>query len=210
MIDPMVERARAGDAGALEALLQHIAPTAHRFSRRMCRIDHDADDALQNTLLAVATRLGEFEGRSSLTSWVYALARSACSRRRRGLKNAPPVADDDAAERASESPSPEESAGRRELARVVSDALDALPEEAREVLVLRDVEGLTAPEAAEAVGISVVALKSRLHRARAALHGALEPVLEAERAPAPTGWRCGRRCSRGSSRRPTATALATR
>ncbi len=179
--ESVMVRAKAGDPAAMEALLHELAPTVHRFSRRLCRSDHEADDALQDALLAIATHLPEFEGRSSLSSWVYTLVRSACSHRRRGMKNAPPVADDEGVERVEESPSPEEQSSRRELSEALSDALDALPEEVREVLLLRDVEGLTAPEAAEAVGISVGALKSRLHRARAALREALIPVLEPER-----------------------------
>src|SRR6476661_1520808 len=65
----------------------------------MCKDTHDADDVLQDTLLSIATHLPEFEGRSSLVSWVFALTRNACARRRRGLKNRPPVSEDAAPER---------------------------------------------------------------------------------------------------------------
>src|SRR5271165_5430320 len=98
MIDPLVERARRGDAGALEELLASVAPAVERFGLRMCRNPHDADDVLQDTLLSIATHLGEFEGRSSLLSWVFALTRSACARRQRGIKNQPHVSEDDAPE----------------------------------------------------------------------------------------------------------------
>jgi RNA polymerase sigma-70 factor (ECF subfamily) len=74
--------------------------------------------------------------------------------------------------------SPETGAADQELSAALSAALGSLPDEQREVVLLRDVEGLTAPEAAAALGISVEALKSRLHRARAALREALRPVLE--------------------------------
>src|SRR5512139_2295083 len=88
-MDERVARAQRGDVVALEELLAEVAPTVLRFARRMCRSDADADDVLQDTLLAAATHLGEFEGRSSLSSWLFALARSACSRKRRGLANQP-------------------------------------------------------------------------------------------------------------------------
>lgn len=185
VLDPLVQRARAGDAEALEELLASVAPSVERYGRRMCGNAHDADDVLQDTLLAIATHLGDFEGRSSLLSWVFTLARTACARRRRGLKNSPGVSPLDAAEPIDQAPGPEEHAAARELGRALDEALDALSEEHREVVLLRDVEGLTAPDAAASLGLSVDALKSRLHRARAALRTLLAPVLERE-APAPS------------------------
>ncbi|HEX6239471.1 MAG TPA: sigma-70 family RNA polymerase sigma factor, partial [Polyangiales bacterium] len=146
------------------------------------RHEADADDVVQDTLLAVATHLAEFQGRSSLSSWVFMLARTACARRRRGLKNRPHVSEDAVSERASED-SPEASAEERELRRALERALANLSEEQREVLLLRDMEGLTAPEVADSLGIGVEAVKSRLHRARSALREALQTVLEG-RAPA--------------------------
>jgi len=177
-MDSLVERARGGDRIAMEELLASVAPSIQRFGMRMCKATHDADDVLQDTLLAVAQHLPEFEGRSSFTSWVFALTRSACARRRRGLKNAPPVSDERMIEQPDAAPSPEARAEGNQLARVVEQALAGLSEDYREVILLRDVEGLSAPEAAAAIGISVDALKSRLHRAREALRTSLRPVLE--------------------------------
>jgi len=73
------------------------------------------------------------------------------------------------------------------LASVLSDALDALSDDQREVILLRDIEGLSAPEAASVLGLSVDALKSRLHRARQALRSALRPVLEPAALPSAPG-----------------------
>jgi len=185
VIDPLVQRAQSGDERALEELLASIAPAVQRFGVRMCKDPHDADDVLQDTLLSIATHLGEFEGRSSLTSWVFALTRSACARRRRGLKNVPHVSDDAVPEAADPGATPEDRAAEHELAAALTRALDALPEEHREVILLRDVEGLTAPDAAAALGVSVDALKSRLHRARESLRTALKPLLEPN-APKPS------------------------
>lgn len=173
-----IARAKAGDRQALETVLATVAPAIHRFGLRMCRSVHDADDVLQDTLLSVAQHLPQFEGRSSLSSWAFALARTACARRRRGLKNRPPVSDAEIPERADHAASPEARVADQELAQALTAALDGLSDDHREVILLRDVEDLTAPEAAVALGISVDALKSRLHRAREALRGALRPVLE--------------------------------
>lgn len=171
----------------MEELLADVAPQVHRFGRRMCGSDHDADDVVQDTLINVATHLDQFEGRASLSSWVFALARSACSRRRRGLKNRPPVAEEAVRERVDPAPTPEQHAESSELGSALSRALDSLSDEHREVILLRDVEGLTAAETAAALEVSVDAVKSRLHRAREALRAALRPLLEPTAAPATSG-----------------------
>lgn len=182
----VIARAKTGDRQALEAVLANVAPAIHRFGLRMCRNVHDAEDVLQDTLLNVAEHLGEFEGRASLSSWVFALTRSACARKRRGLKNQPPASDTHLSETQDHAPSPETRAADRELAEALGAALDGLSEDNREVILLRDVEGLSAPEAAGVLGISVDALKSRLHRARELLRTSLRPMLEPmnERHPA--------------------------
>ncbi len=183
----LVARAKSGDRAALEAVLASVAPSIHRFGLRMCRNAHDADDILQDTLLNIANHLGDFEGRSSLSSWVFSLTRSACARKRRGLKNRPHEGDDRLVGTPDPSPTPETTTADRELAAVLSRALDGLSDDHREVIFLRDVEGLSAPEAASSLGISVEALKSRLHRAREALRLALKPAFEPEATPDATG-----------------------
>ena len=186
-LNELVARARSGDREALEGVLAAIAPSVHRFGLRMCKNVHDAEDVLQDTLINIATHLGEFEGRSSLSSWVFALTRSACTRKRRGLKNRPPVSDEQIAETPDQAPTPEARAADQELASALSSALDGLSDDHREVILLRDIEGLSAPEASSALGISVDALKSRLHRAREALRTALRPLLEPTSASVPSG-----------------------
>jgi len=179
----LVERARAGDRQALERLLEEIAPQVYRFGRRMCRHEADAEDVLQDTLLAVASHLDGFEGRASLSSWVFTLARTACARRRRGRKNEPHTSAEALTSQRAEGPSPEAAAGESELREAVEEALRGLSPEHREVILLRDVEGLTAPEVAEALGQGLPAVKSRLHRARATLRDALREVLERDAPP---------------------------
>lgn len=183
--DGLVARARAGDRVAMEAVLASVAPSIRRFALRMCKNESDADDVLQDALLDITTHLDAFEGRSNLSTWAFTLARTACGRKRRGAKNRPGESDDVLATRASGAAGPEEEAARREAAAAVSAALDALPDEYREVLLLRDAEGFTAPEAAAVLGVSVDALKSRLHRARAALRDALAIPRSTSSSPCP-------------------------
>lgn len=174
----VVAQARQGDPRALETVLAAIAPSISRFGLRVCANATDADDVLQDTLLTIARRLDEFEGRSSLLAWAFAIARRACWRHRRGLKNAPPMSGDAASELPDPAPNPEARASTRELLLAVDRAVKALPVDAREVLSLRDIEGLSAAEAAGVLEITPEALKSRLHRARAGLRDRLRPVLE--------------------------------
>lgn len=178
MDDTLIDRARQGDAVAMNTLLEEVAPAVRRFGLRMCRHEADADEVMQDTLLAVVKNLPSFEGRSSLSSWVFTLARTACSRKRRGLKNQPHVSDEDAPEPAAHHPDPEEAVEKRQLAERVAAAIDALPQEQRDVLHLRDVEGLSGEDTAAALGISLEAMKSRLHRARSALERKLRAALE--------------------------------
>jgi len=185
-MESLIERAKTGESDAMEQLLASIAPSIQRFGIRMCRNDEDAQDVLQDALLTIANHLGEFEGRSSFSSWAFTLARSACSRKRRGLKNQPHLPLDETPDAIVVLPSPEQQVADREMADALNVALDSLPEMYREVILLRDVEDLTAPEAAEVLGITVEAVKSRLHRARRALRDSLKPVLEPQPvAPSP-------------------------
>ncbi len=186
-MDPLIERARAGDPAAMGQLLQSVAPAVHRFGTRMCKHPQDSEDVLQDTLLAIATTLPQFEGRSSLLSWVFTLARTACIRRRRGMKNQTHASTENLEDLSDHAPTPEQLTSKAQLAHALENAIDALPEDYREALLLRDVEGLSASEAAEVTGISIDALKSRLHRARESLRGTLRPLLEP---PLPTPVGC--------------------
>jgi RNA polymerase sigma-70 factor (ECF subfamily) len=185
MDEAILTRARAGDAAAMERLLTEVAPAVHRFGLRMCRHPHDVDDIVQDTLIAVAKNLSSFEGRSSLQSWVFTLARTACSRRRRGLKNQPHAPEVHAAELADDKASPEDELLRRDVTARVNAALDGLPVQFREVIELRDVQGLSAKEAADQLGLTVEALKSRLHRGRSMLRESLTREVARPRAGCP-------------------------
>jgi RNA polymerase sigma-70 factor (ECF subfamily) len=186
----LIERAQAGDEAALEALLSRHEGRILRFARQACGHEADAEDVLQETLLTMVGALPGFRGEAALDTWLFTVARRACLHRRRKAarrQSIAPRVDLDAAEAVADpGPDPERLAEREQLAVRVSAALDALDEKYRGVLVLRDVEGLTAPEVGEVLGLSVAAVKSRLHRARAQLREALTE-LEPAAAPVATG-----------------------
>ncbi len=136
---------------------------------------------LQQTLLSVVSHIGEFRGDSHFASWLFAIARSHCIKHRTRGAAAIPTQDLDRAGLEVAAPlrqSPDEAVSREQLEKALDTAIRALEPGQREVLVLRDVEGLSAPEVAEALDLSVEAVKSRLHRARKALREQLAPWFE--------------------------------
>ena len=182
--DDLLAAARLGDAAALEALLVRYQPHLYRFGLRMCGNEDDAGDVAQESLISMARSFRDFRGDASVSSWLYTIARSFCIKKRRRSKFAPAREESldapgiDAVTRlADPAPSPEQAAANRELERALVRAIDALEPPQREVLVLRDVEGLSAPEVASVLGITVEAVKSRLHRARATVRRELGPLL---------------------------------
>ncbi|MGC3998603.1 MAG: sigma-70 family RNA polymerase sigma factor [Anaeromyxobacter sp.] len=185
--DQLVEAARGGDRQALERLLVRHQARVFRFGMKMCRAEEDAKDVLQETLLAAARSLPEFRGASSISTWLFTIARSFCIKHRRRSRFAPEVVESldqgeparAALELADPARGPDEHLEGRRLETALDDAIGSLEPMYREVLVLRDVEGLTAPEVAEILGLTVEAVKSRLHRARVAVRERMAPVLEA-------------------------------
>jgi RNA polymerase sigma-70 factor (ECF subfamily) len=150
----------------------------------MCGNVEDAGDVAQESLISMARSLRDFRGDASVSSWLYTIARRFCLKKRRRSKFAPAreepldAPDSEAARRVADpAPGPEQTASNREIEAAIGRAIDALDPPQREVLVLRDVEGLSAPEVAKVLGISVDAVKSRLHRARVAVREQLAPVL---------------------------------
>lgn len=182
----LLAAARQGDAAALEALLVRYQPHLYRFGLHMCGNENDAGDVAQESLISMARSLRDFRGDASVSTWLYTIARRFCIKKRRRSKFAPAREESldapgiDAAHRlADPAPSPEQTATNRELQRALTLAIDRLEPTQREVLVLRDIEGLSAAEVARVLGVSVDAVKSRLHRARVAVRQALAPVFSA-------------------------------
>ena len=169
----LIEAIRGGDDDALSTLLGRHAPTVMRFATKMCRNQADAEDVLQDTLLAAARGLRDLRGGAAVSTWLYTVARSYCIKKRRKSKHAPDaIVPLDAAETvaiAAPTDEPDAAASRREIGDALERALRELDDTAREVVALRDVEGLSAAETADVLGTSVDAAKSRLHRARSEL-----------------------------------------
>jgi RNA polymerase sigma-70 factor (ECF subfamily) len=168
----------------MRRLLQLVSGPIYRYGRGFCGDPHDAEDVMQEVLISLVRGLERLRGDASVTTWAYRVAKNACTRRRRRRSGEPEThLSLEAPGRESDGPidlpdtssDPERDAERSELSSALGEAIANLPPPQRDVLVLRDVEGLKASEVAEVLGIGERAVKSRLHRARANLRGALAP-----------------------------------
>jgi len=176
----LIEASRHGDPAALEALVRLHQTRVYNFATRMCRNIEDAKDILQETFLGMIRSIRDFREESRFTTWLYRIASNACLKKhRRGIHDPTPEqelsldelmprpdAEGKRPEIADWSQDAERTLLRGELSEKMEAAIDRLPREYKIVLVLRDVEGLSAEETAEALKLSVPAVKSRLHRAR--------------------------------------------
>ena len=181
----LLEQLRKGDPQAIEQLLARHEQKIYRFGLRMCGNEDDARDVLQETLLAAFKNLDTFRGDAQLSTWLYQVARSFCIKQRRRHEGEPARHESmegaEVGAVASDTSPPDARAHAAEVGHVIEAALNSLQQEQREAIVLRDVEGLSAEEAAEVVGVSVAALKSRLHRARLELRQSMSAVLDDDR-----------------------------
>ena len=182
--DLLLERARAGDGKAVEALIERHQARVYRFGMRMCRDPEDAKDVLQETLLSMARGVRDFRGTSSVSTWLYTIARSFCIKKRRKSKFAPRDERSldtemlrEGREFVDPAQAPDDALAGKQVEQALEQAIRDLEPMYREVLLLRDVEGLTAPEVAEVLGVGVQAVKSRLHRARLSVRAQVAPLL---------------------------------
>ena len=190
----LIAASKDGDSAALDTLVRAHQDRVYGFAMRMCRNVEDAKDILQETFLGMVRSLREFREESKFSTWLYRIAANAClKKRRRGVHDPTPEQElsldelmprPDAEGRKPEiadwSDDAERALLRGELSGRMEAAIDKLPKEYKIVLVLRDVEGLSAEETAQAVGLSVAAVKSRLHRARVFVRRELAEYLGGE------------------------------
>jgi RNA polymerase sigma-70 factor (ECF subfamily) len=181
----LLERLRAGDDAAYRELVEANTGPMLAVARRFLRQEDDARDAVQDAFLSAFRALDRFEGDALLSTWLHRITINAClmklrTRRRRpegsiddwlpgfledGRLAGPSEPWHDRADQLLES---------KESRRIVNDAIGRLPDIYRTVLILRDIEGFDTERTAEALDLTVPAVKTRLHRARQALKGLLD------------------------------------
>jgi RNA polymerase sigma-70 factor, ECF subfamily len=175
-IDSTVELALLGDRELLGRLFSRYINQLYRIAFRVLGTREDAEDAVQDGLLAATQNLKSFEGRAQFSTWLTRVVVNAALMRRRKLHGRISASLDQegpddrgpswAAKIADPRPDPESAYAREEELTMVRQWLDKLPALYRSALWLRDVEGMTTQEAAQALRVSEGTLKSRLHRAR--------------------------------------------
>jgi RNA polymerase sigma-70 factor, ECF subfamily len=171
----LVARAREGDSEAYNELVSHYERKIFRLAKHITQNDEDAEDVLQETFLKAYEHLPDFQGQSKFYTWLVRIAVNESLmklRKRKSDRTVPldePVdtgEDTVAREIAVWEENPEERYSREELAQILDESVQGLKPAFRTVFVLRDIEELSTEETAEALGISIPAVKSRLLRAR--------------------------------------------
>ncbi len=188
-VSALLQRAQAGDAAAFERLVEPHIPRMYNYIARMTGDPAEADDLMQDALLRAYRALGSFRGGATFQTWLYRIATNICvdalrRRRRQGartfsLDDPLDVAEGqvtrDVADHASD---PQQLAEVGELQEEVVKAIGELSPKLRSVVVLFDLEGLTYEQIAQALGLPLGTVKSRLFNARVRLRELLKPYVE--------------------------------
>jgi len=171
--EQIVAQVLAGRTALFEVLMRRHNERVYRAARAIVRDDREAEDVMQQAYVNAYAHLRQFDGRAAFATWLTRIAvHEALARVRRRSRfesldervprEVTPMSP-------APVPDPERQAIAREMAGVVEAAIDRLPDRAREVFVLREVQGLDTAETAASLGISEDAVKTRLSRAKAAL-----------------------------------------
>lgn len=186
----LVERAVAGDQGAFELLVIKYQRRIQRLIGRMVRDVDLVEDIAQETFIRAYRALHQFRGDAQFYTWLYRIAVNTAKKFLLDLKRDPTVSenafksDDDGDETSwsgnepTTDETPESVLAAKEIAAAVNAALEALPEDLRQALTLREIEGLSYEEISEAMNCPIGTVRSRIFRAREAISVKVKPMLE--------------------------------
>ncbi|MGK8525206.1 RNA polymerase sigma factor [Nocardia asteroides] len=169
--EQLVAAAQHGDREAISAIVHGAHPHVRRFARHLCASSADAEDAAQEALITLYRKIGTLRTATAIASWMFRIVRNECLRRARHLLDREsrigPLGADTVA-------SAEDEVLRRLETDQLTQAITALPDLQRRVLIMRDVLGYPGRATADALGLSLAAMKSQLHRARTAVRHSLD------------------------------------
>lgn len=154
-----LQAAHAGDPAALDELLSRSRQDLRRYAEYHCEVN-DVEDAVQESLILVSRRLGSLRALECFASWVFRIVKRECNRLKRGRRM---LTFDAITDEILPCVTPEAAEWRLDVA----SALESLPHHYREIVLLRDLEGLSIAELGQRLGLTPMATKARLHRARA-------------------------------------------
>ncbi|MDP2820413.1 MAG: RNA polymerase sigma factor RpoE [Polaromonas sp.] len=185
----LVERTVAGDQKAFELLVIKYQRRIQRLIGRMVRDVDLVEDIAQETFIRAYRALAQFRGEAQFYTWLYRIAVNTAKKALMDLKRNPTVSensfksddDDETSPLENEltsSETPEAVLASKEIAQMVNAAMDALPEELRQAISLREIEGLSYEEIAEAMNCPIGTVRSRIFRAREAISDKIKPLLE--------------------------------
>ena len=185
----LVKRVQAGDKTAFDVLVRKYQ---HRIGAVIGRFVHDyaeSQDIAQETFIRAYRALNNFRGDAQFYTWLYRIAVNTAKNHLVSMKRRPPTSDVDAddaehfegAYRMHDSDTPEHELLREEIARTVSEVVAALPEELRQAITLREMEGLSYEEISETMDCPIGTVRSRIFRAREAIDLRLRPLMDSER-----------------------------
>jgi RNA polymerase sigma-70 factor, ECF subfamily len=174
----LVARAQAGDSEAFGELVSRYQNKVYRLAKHITQNDEDAEDVLQEAFLKAYEHLGGFQGNSKFYTWIVRIAVNEALMKLRKRKSDRTVPLDEPVDTGEEmvnreiavwEDNPEQRYSHEEMQQILNEAVEDLKPDFRTVFALRDIEELSTEETAEALGISIPAVKSRLLRARLAL-----------------------------------------
>ena len=178
----LLEQSRHGDSAAFSELVRRYEGKIFRLAQHITQNREDAEDVLQETFLKAYEHLDQFKGNSKFYTWIVRIAVNQALMKLRKRKTDKTVSMDEtldtgedtvAREIATWDPNPEERYSQQEMQRILGEAVDSLAPPYRAVFVLRDIDELSTEETAEALELSIPAVKSRLLRARLQLRDKL-------------------------------------
>jgi RNA polymerase sigma-70 factor, ECF subfamily len=186
----LVQRVQAGEKAAFDLLVRKYQ---HRLTSVISRYVHDwadAQDVAQETFIRAYRALANFRGDSQFYTWLYKIGVNTAKNWLVSQGRRPPTDDVDASDavqyegggRLRDTDTPEQEMMRQEIERTVAATVESLPEELRTAITLREVDGLSYEEIAEAMGCPIGTVRSRIFRARDAIDQRLRPMLDNQRA----------------------------
>ena len=182
----LVRRVQRGERGAFDLLVLRYQHKVVKLVARLLRDPAEAEDVAQEAFVKAYRAIGSFRGDSAFYTWLYRIAvntarNTMASRQRRPLDYEAELSESEQSvveSRMRHGDTPEAAALSEEIHRTVNGAIEALPEDLRTAIVLREVEGLSYEEIAEAMDCPVGTVRSRIFRAREAIDRVLEPLID--------------------------------